>query len=147
MTRVLVLGGAGMLGHKVSQIISRRFETYVTFHAVPPTKGVFDRVVPVVDFEATNLSSIARCLKAVNPDVVINAIGIVKQIPLAEDPVTTISVNALFPHQLARICGDVSAYLVQVSTDCVFSGQKGNYSEDEAPDATDLYGRSKALGE
>jgi dTDP-4-dehydrorhamnose reductase len=145
--RVLVLGGAGMLGHKISQILSRRFETYATFRSVPRMQGIFEEVVPVLDVEATDLVSVARCLKSVKPDVVINAIGIVKQVSLAHDPVTSISINALFPHQLARVCSDASAYLVHVSTDCVFSGQKGNYSEDESPDATDLYGRSKALGE
>lgn len=81
------------------------------------------------------------------PDVVINCIGLIKQLPSAHDPISAIKINALLPHQLAQMCTVQSARLIHISTDCVFSGSKGHYRESDTPDATDLYGRSKLLGE
>jgi dTDP-4-dehydrorhamnose reductase len=84
---------------------------------------------------------------AFRPEVVINASGVVMQRHEASAAIPSIEVNALFPHRLAALCRDVNARLVQYSTDCVFSGRKGAYSEAETPDPVDLYGRSKLLGE
>jgi dTDP-4-dehydrorhamnose reductase len=83
----------------------------------------------------------------VQPDVVINCIGVVKQQGAAKDPVTCLNINSLFPHRLGRLCQATRSRLIHVSTDCVFSGRKGNYTEQDFPDADDLYGRSKLLGE
>jgi len=83
----------------------------------------------------------------VQPDVVINAVGLVKQLAAGCDPLRTLPINTLFPHRLARLCSLVGARLVHISTDCVFSGVKGMYTEADTPDASDLYGRSKLLGE
>jgi dTDP-4-dehydrorhamnose reductase len=84
---------------------------------------------------------------AVRPQVVINCIGIVKQLPAAKDSLQSILVNALFPHRLARLCQAIGARLIHFSTDCVFSGRRGGYVEDDVADADDLYGRTKFLGE
>jgi dTDP-4-dehydrorhamnose reductase len=77
----------------------------------------------------------------------LNEVGIVKQRPEAEDPLPALEVNSVFPHRLARLCADTGARLVHFSTDCVFSGRKGDYRETDMPDPVDTYGRTKLLGE
>lgn len=109
----------------------------------PPT--VVNRLVDGVDAE--RLESVERILSTMRPDVVINCIGIVKQLPEASDPALSIAVNALFPHRLASLCLSVGARLIHISTDCVFSGSRGMYTEKDVSDADDLYGRTKYLGE
>ena len=81
------------------------------------------------------------------PDVVVNCVGLVKQLADANDPLQAVPINTLLPHRLAALCLATGARLVHISTDCVFSGAKGNYLETDFPDAYDLYGRSKLLGE
>ena len=78
---------------------------------------------------------------------VVNCIGIVKQLDKSKQHIPTIEINSLFPHKLASYCDEVSSKLIHFSTDCVFSGAAGNYSEGDIPDPSDLYGRSKLLGE
>ncbi|TCB96050.1 SDR family oxidoreductase [Micromonospora zingiberis] len=97
--------------------------------------------------DLTDDNALRRVLTALAPDVVVNCVGVIKQRPEATDPVTTIAVNALFPHRLAQQCVALNARLIQVSTDCVFSGRRGGYDEQDEPDAYDLYGRTKLLGE
>ncbi len=101
----------------------------------------------VTDIDVENLESLERLFALARPDVVINCIGVVKQLSLADDPLVAIPINALLPHQLARLCETAGARLIHISTDCVFSGTRGLYREDEPSDATSLYGRSKYLGE
>jgi dTDP-4-dehydrorhamnose reductase len=98
-----------------------------------------------VDVES--LDSLTRMFATLQPDIVINCIGIVKQLADANDPLIALPINALLPHRLARLAQIAGARLVHISTDCVFSGEKGNYVEADLPDAYDLYGRSKLLGE
>ena len=81
------------------------------------------------------------------PTVVVNCVGIIKQLAAAKDPVASIAVNALFPHQLARAVRARGIRLLHISTDCVFAGTRGGYREEDVTDAMDLYGRTKALGE
>jgi dTDP-4-dehydrorhamnose reductase len=88
-----------------------------------------------------------QALREAQPEVVINCVGIVKQRLAATDPVESIEVNSLFPHRLAAACASSGARLIHVSTDCVFSGQRGDYSESDNPDPIDLYGRTKLVGE
>jgi dTDP-4-dehydrorhamnose reductase len=149
MTRLLVLGASGMLGHKVWQECGAEHETWATVRgdsaAALAAVGEPDRVITGVD--AGVQSSVETALDACTPDVVVNCIGIVKQDAAAEDPLSAIAINALLPHQLAVACRRRGARLVQISTDCVFSGRAGNYDEQAPPDPVDLYGRSKLLGE
>jgi dTDP-4-dehydrorhamnose reductase len=94
-----------------------------------------------------NVDSLTHLFAVVHPDVVINCIGLVKQLAEADAPLIAIPINSLLPHRLARLCELAGARLVHMSTDCVFSGEKGMYTEADAADAKDLYGRSKYLGE
>jgi dTDP-4-dehydrorhamnose reductase len=104
-----------------------------------------DRIVSGSDVE--NQDSLARILEEIRPDAVINCVGLIKQLSDANDPLAALPINAMMPHRLARLCRLVGARLVHISTDCVFSGSHGNYRESDFPDAKDLYGRSKFLGE
>ncbi|HEX9190826.1 MAG TPA: SDR family oxidoreductase [Candidatus Deferrimicrobiaceae bacterium] len=150
--RVLVLGATGMLGHVLFSRLSGRAEFAVS--ATVRDAAGLDRWFPPDllgrirgGVDAERFDTVARVLEETRPDVVVNCIGIIKQLPLAKDPVVSITVNALFPHRLARACAEAGARLIHVGTDCVFSGEKGNYRESDHPDATDLYGRTKWLGE
>jgi dTDP-4-dehydrorhamnose reductase len=148
--RVLILGASGMLGHKLWQAFQHRFDTWGTVRSSYREYAkydFFDAERLLGDVDACAFSTVERVLNAVQPNVVINAIGVVKQSFAAQDPVTSIEVNALFPHRLAGLCRATDARLIHISTDCVFSGRKGMYTEDDVPDAEDLYGRSKLLGE
>jgi dTDP-4-dehydrorhamnose reductase len=145
--KILVLGASGMLGHKVWSILGNRFETVGTVRE-PIAHPIFasgDRIVTGV--RADDLASVQDVVSEVRPEVVVNCIGIVKQLAAAEAHIPSISVNALFPHQLAELTASADARMIQISTDCVFSGRRGGYREDDEPDPIDLYGRTKLLGE
>ena len=148
--KILVLGATGMLGHKLLQGLSPGHEVWGTVRCRPaqaPEIPGFDKANLIGEVSAGDLGSIRQALEAVAPDVVLNCIGIVKQIDAAKDAITSIAINALLPHQLAELCAHSGARLIHFSTDCVFSGRSGPYRESDQPDATDLYGRSKLLGE
>ena len=146
--KVLILGGSGMLGHKLWQTLAPRFDTTATFRRLPSAaSGIFDSARLIEGVAADQFDTVANALAQVQPEVVVNCVGIVKQDAAAKDPVTSITVNSLFPHRLAQACSAANARLIHISTDCVFSGRRGNYSEDNITDAEDLYGRTKALGE
>jgi dTDP-4-dehydrorhamnose reductase len=148
--RVLILGASGMLGHKLWQLFRDRFETWGTVrssHQEYARYNLFDPDRLLSGIDACDFRTVVRALEMTKPDVVINSIGIIKQSPVAKDPVAIIEVNSLFPHRLARLCRTTDTRLIHISTDCVFSGRKGMYTEDDAPDADDVYGRTKLLGE
>jgi len=150
MTKVLILGAGGMLGHTLAGMYKHQYETIATIRknsAFYRQYPIFDGVELVEGVDAFSPNTIQSVLAKIQPDVVINCIGIIKQLPEAENYITSITINALFPHQLARMCADVNARLVHISTDCVFTGRKGMYSESDLSDAEDLYGRTKFLGE
>jgi len=148
--RVLILGGTGMVGHKLWQVLSKRFDTWATVRTLDCATVKPDLLDPgklVEGVDALNFESVVRAISSISPDVVVNAIGIVKQISAIEDTVTTIKINSLLPHQLTLACQSRGIRLIHISTDCVFSGHKGMYTENDLPDAEDFYGRSKLLGE
>ena len=150
MTRVLVLGGSGMLGHKLAQTLAPRFETWATVRSDslgPAVSAVLDESRTLTGVDADRPEVVAAAISRVKPDVVVNAIGIVKQLRTAKAAIPTIRINALLPHELAEICAAENARLIQISTDCVFSGSRGTYNETDPPDPPDLYGRTKLLGE
>jgi dTDP-4-dehydrorhamnose reductase len=99
------------------------------------------------NIDVTDHDSLAQVLNRVRPDVIINAVGVVKQLATANDPLVVLPINALFPHRLAELSALAGARMIHVSTDCVFSGRKGNYRESDVSDAEDLYGKSKYIGE
>lgn len=97
--------------------------------------------------DVKDIVKVTQSFARIQPDVVINCIGIVKQLSVCSDPLITLPINAMLPHQLNQLCEIFGARLIHLSTDCVFSGRKGNYSESDLPDPEDVYGRSKVLGE
>jgi dTDP-4-dehydrorhamnose reductase len=139
-----------MLGHVVLRFFdsSPGFDAWGTARAAPPAglpAGLRERVITGIDVE--NPDSLVRLFAERRPDVVINCVGLVKQLAVANDPLAAIPINSLLPHRLARLAQAVGARLVHISTDCVFDGKRGMYSESDGADAQDLYGRSKHLGE
>jgi dTDP-4-dehydrorhamnose reductase len=150
MMRLLVLGAGGMLGHQLCRTLNGRFEIWGTFRGEPQQfkrHNFIPQERAVGQVNAQDISTVRRVLDLVKPDAVINGIGIVKQRDEARQAVTSIHINALFPHQLADLCAESGVRVLQISTDCVFSGMRGNYTEIDSPDPVDLYGRTKLLGE
>lgn len=148
--RVMILGAAGMLGHKLLQQWSGAFEVAATLRGTLDASAVKSLGLDLPFYEgvsAEDLGPLERALDDFRPQAVVNCIGIVKQLREASDPIVSISVNALFPHRLAIACGEREARLINISTDCVFSGRQGPYTEDDAADPNDLYGQTKRLGE
>lgn len=148
--RALVLGGAGMLGHRLWRELATRMDAYVALRRPFSDYASLDyfderRVIDRID--ATSNDDLDRAFSVARPDVVVNAVGVVKQHREATNTANTIAVNSLLPHRLADRCSDAGARLIQISTDCVFRGTRGAYTEADTPDANDLYGRSKVLGE
>ncbi len=140
-----------MMGHMAARIFGEEHEVFGTIRDDLPTDSALARFLPpdrwIRDVDADNLASVQRALEEAEPDAVLNCIGIIKQAPEANDAILSIESNALFPHKLAELCSAVGARMVHLSTDCVFSGDKGMYVESDTPDPLDLYGRSKLLGE
>jgi len=151
--RILILGITGMLGHAVwlnlkddhdafgsicgeLEELSRRCSLFST-----SDKKIISNTNVLSD------SDLARALDTAEPDVIVNCAGIIKQLPNAKFSIPSISMNALFPHRLSEMCVERNIRLIHISTDCVFSGKKGGYVESDIPDADDIYGRTKLLGE
>lgn len=150
MTKVMVLGAAGMLGHKLYQVLGDDFDVTGTIrgdYAEIGHYGIFDEAKIIGSVDALKIATVAAAVSKVKPDVVVNAVGIVKSREQSAGRKLNIAVNALFPHRLYELCRERGARLIHLSTDCVFSGDKGNYREDDASDARDDYGRTKYLGE
>ncbi len=149
--KVLVIGGQGMLGHKMFQVLQTRHDTYATFRS---KYGLWQQLPFYEDDSRTlggvdvfNFDTVINAMAVVKPDVVINCVGIIKQLDDASNPIMSLEINAVFPHRLAILCQISGARMITMSTDCVFSGKTGNYTEKDVPDAIDLYGRTKLLGE
>src|SRR3954470_16485248 len=148
--RALILGGDGMLGHEVFLHLRADHEARVTLRqplSSYASQGLFDATNAFGDIDVRTSGAIERVLDDFRPQAVVNAIGIVKQRPEAEEAIMSIEVNSLLPHRLAVACRKAHARVIHLSTDCVFTGERGNYSETDKPDAADIYGRSKLLGE
>lgn len=150
-SRILILGATGMLGSTMMRLFSesQSYQVYGTVRSAHSAKllpeSVHANLIHGVDVE--NLDSLASAFSVSRPNLVINCVGLVKQLAAADDVLSAIPINSLLPHRLARLCDVAGARLVHMSTDCVFSGTKGMYTEDDISDAHDLYGRSKYLGE
>lgn len=150
MTRVLIIGGTGMLGHKLVQVLGKRFDTWTTIRGPYESVerfGIFDRDRTIANIDVEDLSGLAKAIEQVKPDVVINAVGVIKQVDDSKNIETLSTINSVLPHKLAELGKANGFRLICMSTDCVFSGDTGNYIEDDIADATDAYGRSKLLGE
>ena len=148
---ILIFGLTGMLGHTVAKYLSADPSLKVGGTVRGNGRGL-DRnltasceIIAAIDIQ--NQDSVKNAIANFKPNVVINAVGIIKQLPSARMPLDTIPANALFPHQLSLMCEEYGSKLIHFSTDCVFSGKRGNYSELDLPDPHDLYGLTKLLGE
>lgn len=149
--KVLILGATGMLGNVIFRLLSESpaLDVVATMRS-ENGRRFFPKILHAglisgVDVESQDL--LVRTLAEVQPEVVVNCIGLVKQLANADDPLQALPINAMLPHRLAHLSKLVGARLIHVSTDCVFSGTRGNYLESDISDATDLYGKSKYIGE
>jgi dTDP-4-dehydrorhamnose reductase len=148
--RILVLGGDGMLGHQLLRELGRTHDVTVSLRNTREhyrAYQLFDERTTVYGIDAHDHAGLAGLIGSAKPDIVVNAIGIVKQRDDAKAAIPSLEINALLPHRLADMCAARGARLIHISTDCVFSGSRGAYREEDFPDADDLYGRSKLLGE
>ncbi|WP_340245664.1 dTDP-4-dehydrorhamnose reductase family protein [Sulfitobacter pontiacus] len=149
--KILVLGAAGMLGSTVFRYFCDAGPYNVTGTLRSDSKRAYftgtqqDNLVSGLD--VTSDYSVRELFAQTTPDVVINCIGIIKQLHAAKNHLMSLEINSMLPHKLAQLCEKHGARLVHLSTDCVFSGEKGLYTESDFPDANDLYGRTKYLGE
>lgn len=145
--KILILGASGMLGHQLWLKLSESFEVYGTIrNSFPNLEELqnYNRKL-IKDLDVTNSNKVEELLSSEEYDIIINCIGVIKQKESSKIYPYTILLNSLLPHQLSN--WSKRAKIIQISTDCVFSGRTGNYSEFDIPDAEDLYGRSKLLGE
>lgn len=150
--KVLILGATGMLGHVLFKELTNRTEldVYGTARYMGGIEWAFgpDALKKIrLGVDAENFDTIIRATASVQPDIVINCIGLIKQAPLAKDPLSAITVNAQLPHRISLVCKTAGARMIHFSTDCAFDGEKGGYTEKDPSDAKDLYGRTKYLGE
>lgn len=150
--KVLILGGTGMLGHVLFEQLSQneKLDVYATTRGTEDfTRNYSNQLINKVreGVDADNFDTVIRALASIRPDIIINCIGLIKQLPMASDPLTAITVNSQLPHRISLVCRTAGARMIHISTDCVFDGSKGNYSEQDPADAKDLYGKTKHLGE
>jgi dTDP-4-dehydrorhamnose reductase len=147
--KILVLGANGMLGHAVIRVLSKdpSLEVIGTLRGRAPGHPDLARSRLVGGVDVEQFDALIRVFETVHPQAVINCVGLVKQLAHAQDPLRAIPINSVLPHRLAALCGASGARLIHISTDCVFSGKRGRYIESDFPDAEDIYGRSKLLGE
>jgi dTDP-4-dehydrorhamnose reductase len=148
--RILILGGDGMLGHQLLRHFRGRYDVRVTLRLGPEAYGrygLFDPEKAFFGVDVRQEDSLSQVIEQFRPNAVVNAIGIVKQRLEAKEVIPSLEINSLFPHRLAQACRSIGARLVHFSTDCVFTGRKGHYRENDEPDADTLYGRTKLLGE
>lgn len=149
--RILVLGASGMLGSAMMRVLNEKGvgEVFGTVRSANVarffTPQIAQRLVPGCDVE--NQDALNKVFAEIKPDVVINCIGLIKQLAEADDPLVALPINSLLPHRLAALCKLGGARLIHISTDCVFDGARGGYLESDVSNATDLYGKSKYLGE
>ena len=150
--RLLILGASGMLGHAVMKTL---FNPNSDIQVYGAARSSYVRTVLteipadqfVIGFDAEKTDDLIDIFARIQPDVVVNCIGVVKQLEAATNPLTVLPLNTMLPHRLERLCASAGARLIHISTDCVFSGTRGRYLESDVSDTTDLYGKSKYLGE
>lgn len=149
--KILILGVSGMLGNSLYRLFSGYPDVHVfgTLRNDSSKKffneNLHKNLIGNIDVE--NSDQLIRSIDEVKPDVVINCIGLVKQLSASNNPLLSIPINSLLPHRIAKICSISDARFIHLSTDCVFSGSQGFYNENDHVDAKDLYGISKYLGE
>ena len=148
---IVVLGATGLIGHKLYQslvqaghtvtgLIHGRLSDFANVDFLG--RGDIVEQVDVLDFD-----SIAKVIESRNAHVVLNCVGITKRKPEVNVPLMAIGVNSLFPHRLVELSQRLGFRVIHFSTDCVFNGELGDYTEDSNTTGEDAYGKTKALGE
>jgi len=148
--RILILGVSGLIGHKLFQELSPDFEVFGTLHKSKNYYGniaLFSRQNIIENVNVAEFEIFKGILLAINPDVIINCVGITKRKDEIDDPFIALTINSVFPHRLADWAKNTGKRIIHFSTDCVFDGKIGNYDESSLTTAEDMYGRTKALGE
>lgn len=148
--RVIILGVSGLIGHKLFQELSPIFETFGVLHRTKDHYGkqpLFSEKNVIENINVIDFEILKGVFIAINPDVIINCIGITKRKEEIHNPIDVLKVNSLFPHVLADWAKTNNKRVIHFSTDCVFNGETGNYNENSLTTAEDVYGRTKALGE
>lgn len=152
--RCLILGGDGMLGHQLLQSWQSKHDVRVTLRQPLERYAQYGLFTPENAYDGLDVRNSDRLLEILadfRPQAVINAVGIIKQRSAAKESLPSLEINAVFPHRLQLLCRAMGTRMVHISTDCVFDGdptrKRGNYTEEDPPNARDLYGQSKALGE
>ena len=148
--RILILGGDGMLGHRLLKDLSHSHDVRVTLSQEAQAYTQFNLFTNTNSYAGVDVrltDQLVAVLGDFHPDAVINAVGVIKQRPDGLYAIPNLEINALLPHRVAALCQAVRAHFIHISTDCVFSGRSGNYREVDEPDPIDVYGHSKLLGE
>ena len=149
--KVLVLGVTGMLGYSLFSNLKEdnSLSVYGTVRSILNKDNFFNNYTDsiITNVDVSNWDTITNAFLKIQPDVVINCIGLIKQQSISKQYIHAIEINSLLPHRLAALCDEYNAKLIHFSTDCVFKGDQGMYKNDAEANSTDLYGRSKALGE
>ena len=150
MLKVLILGATGMLGHKLYQVLRPSADVVGTIRSGYKIISRYNFLEPTIlipRFDALQPDAPRQVIESIQPDVVVNCIGVINKLVEKTSMETVRRLNTELPHALYRICKPRGVRLIHISTDCVFTGKKGRYTEDDIPDAEDIYGSTKALGE
>lgn len=151
--KILVMGGEGMLGHKMTQTLRARFPETACTIIGSLTDEFYSRIdlfrqgEVVERVNAMDFHALGAMLRERKPDAIVNCVGIIKQRDEAKNALVSIALNSMLPHQLAAFASEWGGRVIHFSTDCVFDGARGSYTEDDASNAEDLYGKTKYLGE
>lgn len=152
MKKVLILGGTGMLGHALFVQLSLQ-DSLNVYATVRSPKGLSrwfsqDLLKKIcADVDANNFDSVTNIIASIQPDIVINCIGLVSESRIANDLLSVISINSLLPHRISLLCKEANIRMIHISTDGVFDGKKGGYTEKDKVNISDIYGMTKFLGE
>ena len=146
--KILVLGASGLIGRTIYHHLRGypQYDVIGTLRANGPYKKRQNNQLKY-NIDALDFNKLSALVHEVKPSQIINCIGVTKHVQAQSDSTTLIQLNSVLPHFLAKLSNIVNARLIHISTDCVFSGQTGNYSDEDSTDALDIYGKSKALGE
>ena len=149
--KILILGASGMLGHMLVRVLAPNHQVFGTtsskYDEQSPLARILNESNWVARVDVRNLSTVEDAIRETQPEVVINCVGVIKQKMESSNIMDAILINSLIPHQLANICNQLHSRLIHFSTDCVFDGSPGIKKVNDVPNATDLYGTTKRLGE
>jgi len=149
--KILILGASGLLGHKLFETLSRRFESVTgTLHGPRhrfATSGLFNMENTVDHFEAADFDGVSTLLDQIAPDVIVNAVGLTKRRKRITNIDYAVQINSELPKLLSRWVDEREKRMIHFSTNCVFDGKRDSYTESSPPDSQTTYGKTKAAGE